>query len=105
MPTSIFLVRAVVAPELRSKFDTWYADDHLPWACRVFKCQKAWRYWSSIDRNVHYALYQFPDELSMDAALASEGLKELIADFDRTWPQGVTRTRDKMVLAEERGGQ
>jgi len=102
MPAAIFMVRAAVEPSLREKFDRWYAEDHLPWACRVFKCQKAWRYWSSIDRNVHYALYQFPDELSMDAALAGEGLKELIADFDRTWPQGVTRTRDKMVLAQER---
>lgn len=102
MPTSIFLVRAVVEPSLRDKFDRWYADDHLPWACRVFKCQKAWRYWSSLERNVHYALYQFPDELTMDAALAGEGLKELIADFDRTWPQGVSRSRDKLVLAQER---
>jgi len=102
MPAALFMVRAAVEPSLREKFDRWYAEDHLPWACRVFKCQKAWRYWSSIDRNVHYALYQFPDELSMDAALAGEGLKELIADFDRTWPQGVTRTRDKMVLAQER---
>ena len=104
MPKSLFMVRAVVEPALRDKFDRWYATDHLPWACRVFKCEKAWRYWSTIDRNVHYAFYRFADEPSMDAALAGEGLKELIADFDRTWPSGVTRTRDKLVLAEEREG-
>jgi hypothetical protein len=39
----------------------------------------------------------------MDAALAGQDLKDLIADFDRNWPAGVTRTRDKMVLSEERG--
>ena len=103
MPTSLFMVRAVVEPALRDKFDRWYAADHLPWACRVFKCEKAWRYWSTIERNAHYAFYRFADEPSMDAALAGEGLKELIADFDRTWPSGVTRSRDKLLLAEERG--
>jgi hypothetical protein len=104
MPKAIFMVRAAVEPALRDKFDRWYAEDHLPWAMRAFKCEKAWRCWSSVDRNVHYALYRFADELSMDAALAGQDLKELIADFDRTWPSGVTRTRDKMVLAEERKG-
>jgi hypothetical protein len=32
MPTTFFLVRAVVAAQLREKFDHWYATDHLPWA-------------------------------------------------------------------------
>ena len=30
MPTTLFLVRAVVAPQLRDKFDAWYSADHLP---------------------------------------------------------------------------
>jgi len=38
---TLFLVRAVVAPELRKKFDAWYSADHLPWALDVFKCDKA----------------------------------------------------------------
>jgi hypothetical protein len=102
MPAAFFVVRAAVAPDLRDKFDIWYSAEHLPWACRVFKCDKAWRFWSTVERNVHTAVYRFADEITMDAALNGEGLKELIADFDRTWPQGVTRTRDKMVLVEER---
>ncbi len=102
MPAAIFLVRAVVEPSLRDKFDRWYAQEHLPWACRIFKCDKAWRYWSSLERNVHYALYRFASELDMDDALASQNFKDLVADFDRTWPEGVTRTRDTLVLAEER---
>ena len=99
MPASVFIVRSVVEDHLRDRFDRWYADDHLPWARRAFKCQKAWRAWSSIDRTVHYAFYEFADELSMDAALAGAEFKNLVADFDRTWPSGVTRTRDKIVLA------
>ena len=32
MPTSFFLVRAVVAAPLREKFDRWTSADPLPWA-------------------------------------------------------------------------
>jgi hypothetical protein len=32
MPTTLFLVRAVVAENRREKFDHWYPADHLPWA-------------------------------------------------------------------------
>jgi hypothetical protein len=51
---------------------------------------------------VHYAAYQFVDKARLDAALASDGFKELVADFNRSWPEGVTRTRDVMTLVEER---
>ena len=56
-----------------------------------------------MEEGVHYAVYRFADRAACDAALKSEGLKELIADFDRAWPEGVTRTRDIVTLAEERG--
>jgi hypothetical protein len=102
MPATFFLVRAAVAPELRDKFEHWYATDHLPWACRVFKCEKAWRFWSALEEGVHYAVYRFADKGSCDAALASDDFKALVADFSRTWPEGVTRTRDVVTLVEER---
>lgn len=104
MPTTFFLVRAVVAENFREKFDRWYSTDHLPWAIKVFKCDKAWRFWSEVESGVHYAVYRFADKAACDAALGSAGLKELIADFDRSWPEGVTRTRDIVTLAEEREG-
>ena len=102
MPTTFFLVRAVVAENLRDKLDHWYSTDHLPWAIKVFKCDKAWRFWSETDRSVHYAVYRFADRAACDAALASAEFKELIADFNRSWPEGVTRTRDVVTLVEER---
>jgi hypothetical protein len=102
MATTLFLVRAVVAADLHDQFDYWYSNDHLPWACRIFKCQKAWRYWSETEESVHYAVYQFADKGSCDAALGSAEFTELVADFNRSWPEGVTRTRDIMTLAEER---
>jgi len=41
MPLTHFIVRAVVAPHLHDQFDHWYTTEHLPWACRIFKCEKA----------------------------------------------------------------
>jgi hypothetical protein len=29
----------------------------------------------------------------------------LIADFDQAWPSGVTRSRDRLELVEERSGE
>ena len=103
MPKSFFLVRAVVAEPLRDKFDHWYSTDHLPWAIRVFKCEKAWRFWSEVERGVHYAAYRFSNRARLDTALASEEFKALVADFNTSWPEGVTRTRDIVTLVEERG--
>ena len=102
MPTTFFLVRAVVAAPYRDRFDTWCADDHLPWACRVFQCEKAWRFWSEVEEGVHYAVYRFRDKAACDAALGSPAFKELVADFDRNFPEGVTRSRDVVTLVEER---
>ena len=104
MPKAYFLVRAVVAEPLREKFDHWYSTDHLPRALADFKAEKAYRFWSAADAGVHFAVYQFADMARLDAALKSEAFKELVADFDRSWPEGVTRTRDILSMVEERGG-
>ena len=101
MPKAYFMVRAVVEEPLRQKFDHWYSADHLPWAVKDFKAEKAWRYWSTIDPGVHYAVYQFADEAKLKAAMKDEVLNPLIADFDKSWPSGVTRSRDLLRLAEE----
>ena len=102
MPATHFIVRAVVALHLREKFDRWYASDHLPWACRAFKCEKAWRGWSTVEEGVHYAVYEFADKTACETALASDDFKALVADFNKSWPDGVTRTRDVITIAEER---
>jgi hypothetical protein len=103
MPKAYFMVRAVVVEALRQKFDRWYSERHLPMALAEFRCEKCWRFWSVADAGVHYAVYQFADMARLDAALKSDGFKGLVADFDKTWPDGVTRTRDMLTMAEERG--
>ena len=40
MPTTLFLIRAVVVLHLRSTFDHWSSADHLPWACRIFERER-----------------------------------------------------------------
>jgi hypothetical protein len=102
MAKSFFLVRAVVDAPLRQKFEHWYSTDHLPLALKVFKCEKAWRFWSEVEEGVHYAVYQFADKPELDAALGSDGFKAMVADFNAAWPEGVTRSRDIVTLVEER---
>lgn len=104
MPKAYFVVRSVVEERLREKFDHWYSTHHLPMALSEFKAEKCWRFWSAPDASVHYAAYQFADMAWLDAALASEGFKGLVADFDSAWPHGVSRTRDKLNMVEERSG-
>ena len=102
MAKACFMVRAVVEEPLRQKFDHWYSTHHLPMALKDFKAEKAWRYWSTLDTGVHYAIYQFADQAKLDAAMKDEVLKPLIADFDEDWPTGVSRSRDMMTMVEER---
>jgi hypothetical protein len=97
----MFVVRAAVAdPAMRARFDHWYSTDHMPWAVRAFKAEKAWRLWSDSDPSVHVAVYRFADKDRLDAALQSEDFKALVADFDRSWPSGVTRAREVLTVAE-----
>ena len=103
MPKAYFLVRAAVAADQRERFDRWYAIDHLPRALSDFKAERAWRSWSAVEEGVHYAFYQFADRDRLDAALKSDAFKALVADFDRNFPQGVTRTRDILPVADELG--
>jgi hypothetical protein len=51
---------------------------------------------------VHYAVYQFADKPRLDAALACDEFKDMVADFNRSWPEGVARSRDIVTLVEER---
>jgi len=104
MAKAYFMVRSVVEEPLRRKFDQWYSSHHLPMALDEFKAEKCWRFWSTADAGVHYAVYQFADTARLDAALKSDAFKGLVKDFDQAWPTGVTRTRDMVNLVEERSG-
>jgi hypothetical protein len=93
--TAYFIVRAeVVDAAVKKDFDRWYQDEHLPEALKGFKARRAWRGWSTVDPNVHHAVYEFDDLASAQAIQGSDALKRLVAEFDLAWGNKVTRTRD-----------
>jgi hypothetical protein len=102
-PKAYLVVRAVVDEKLRQQFDRWYSSDHLPKDIAAFKAERAWRFWSTVDAGVHYAVYEFANMARLDAAMKSEARPGLVKEFDQAWPSGVTRTRDILSLVEERG--
>ena len=92
--TASLMVRAEVAEADRAAFDRWYEAEHLPQAKAAFGALAAWRGWSALTPGVHIAFYEFADADSARAALASEAMKGLIADFDCAWPAVARRSRE-----------
>jgi len=103
MPKCFLVVRAIVADAgKRAAFDDWYRREHLPQAMAAFRAEKGWRFWSETDPSAHQATYQFADRAAVDRAMNSDGMKALVAEFDRCWP-GIPRTREVFTLVEETG--
>jgi len=102
--TAFLMVRAQVDAAAKKDFDRWYQDEHLPDALKAFKARSAWRGWSEVDSNVHYAVYEFDDLARARAIPGSEVIKPLIAELDRRWGDKVTRSREIVEVAQRIGG-
>jgi hypothetical protein len=103
--TAYLIVRAIVAnPADRAPFDHWYRTEHLPDAASAFAAVSAMRGWSSLDPSVHTAFYRFATLQAAQAASDSDGIKALIAEFDRVWDVRVTRSRDIISISDELKG-
>ncbi len=98
--TAYLIVRAEVDPAIKDPFDTWYQNEHLPDAYKAFQVLSAKRGWSRVDADVHIAFYEFPDLAAAEALMASEIMKEFIADFDRHWGEKVERTREVVEFSQ-----
>ena len=104
--TTYFMVRAKVADAaLRTDFDRWYQNEHLPDAKAAFNARRAWRGWSEVDAAVHYAFYEFEDSASARAIQGSDALKALVEEFDRVWGDKVTRSRDMVEAVQVIGAR
>lgn len=102
--SAYFVVRAkLVDASLKSSFDRWYQDEHLPDALKGFNARRAWRGWSALDPSVHHAFYEFDDLASAQAIQESAALKRLIAEFERAWGDKVTRSRDFVEVVQDLG--
>jgi len=106
MGKALLMVRAELADSVdRQAFDRWYEAEHLPDALRTFGAERAWRCWAEADPSAHYALYEFADMRAVKAALAADGMRRLIGDFDRAWGTRVRRTRDILQLVQSVAAQ
>lgn len=95
------MVRAEVPEAERAAFDAWYEKHHLPDAVKTFKAVRAWRSWSRVDPSVHIAFYEFASLEKVNAILDSDGLKGMIADFNRNWGDRVQRSREVLEVVGE----
>ncbi len=103
--SACFIVRAqVVDATVKDAFDRWYQNEHLPDAHKAFNARRAWRGWSEVDENVHYAVYEFDDVAAARSIPDSVALKDLVAEFDRTWGDRITRSRDIVDAVQTIGG-
>ena len=101
MGKAVLMVRAHVADAAdRPAFDRWYETEHLPEAVRAFGAERAWRCWSEVDPTMHFAFYLFAAPGEARRALQSDGMRSLVADFDRAWPR-VKRSRDILEVVQD----
>ena len=97
---AVLLVRAEVRDAHNvAKFDAWYEDEHLPDAVKAFGALQAWRGWSQAEPRAHHAYYVFASEEDAHAILNGNAIKALIAEFDATWGDQVTRSRQVIKVA------
>ncbi len=103
--TACFIVRAqIVDATAKDAFDRWYQDEHLPDALEAFNARRAWRGWSEVEADVHYAVYAFDDVTAARAILESDALERLVVEFDRRWGDRVTRRREIVDAVQSIGG-
>ena len=103
--TACFIVRAqIIDAAVKDAFDRWYQDEHLADAHKAFNARCAWRGWSEVDANVHYAVYEFDDVTAARAIPDSDALERLVVEFDRRWGDSVTRSREIVDAVQTIGG-
>jgi hypothetical protein len=98
--TACLIVRAEVDPSVKDAFDAWYENEHLPDALKGFAATGARRGWSSVDANVHFAIYEFADLAAVNAVMNGEAIKSSTKEFDRLWFGKVTRTREIVAFSQ-----
>ena len=96
--TACLIVRAKVDPTRKNDFDVWYQKEHLPDAFSSLGATSAKRGWSLEEPNTHVAIYEFSSITEATIATNSQGISDLIIEFDKHWDGFVTRTREVINL-------
>lgn len=102
--TAYLIVRAEVGEADRDAFERWYETEHLPDARTAFQALSARRGWSDVTAGVHIAIYEFPSLERVREIVGSDGIRALIAEFDRVWQGRVTRSREVVGITQSLAG-
>jgi antibiotic biosynthesis monooxygenase (ABM) superfamily enzyme len=95
-PEHLFIVRASVAPGREEEFNRWYDQEHVPDVLRLLPgVLGAARYKVGLDDGTHdyMAVYAFENSETLDAAIDSPQLKQLIRLYDEAIGSFSTRKR------------
>jgi hypothetical protein len=95
MPIVLLEVRATIAREREDDFNRWYNEEHCPKVIDYSGAVSARRFRTIMGDSPYQYLtvYEFPDEETFDRFERSEGIKELIADYDVAFGDVSTRVR------------
>lgn len=96
--TSTLCVTSTVDPSVLDDFNDWYQREHIPDARRLLQgVRKVTRWRSLTTPNQVTTVYEFESADEVHAALNGDGIKTLIAEFDRLWSGKVERDRSGSV--------
>ena len=95
MATALFVVKATIDPDREEEFNRWYDDEHVPDLLRYPGAVSARRYRSLVgeERFQYIAVYEFRDQATLEAFLASDHLKALARDYDARFGGASQRQR------------
>ena len=88
-------VRANVSPEREAEFNDWYNNDHLPKMQKFPGVVSAKRYQAIVsgDEYNYLAVYELDSEESLQALMASDFLKQMIAEYNEAFGAHSRRVR------------
>jgi antibiotic biosynthesis monooxygenase (ABM) superfamily enzyme len=99
MAVTIFVVRASIAKDKETAFNTWYNDEHVPQVLQYNGAVSARRYKQIMgdDKLEYMAVYEFANEEVLRRFIASEHLKTLIKEYDGHFGSVSERARSAYV--------
>lgn len=67
-------------------FNRWYNSEHVPEATRRFEgVRRVTRWRSMTEPGLFTTVYEFDEVASVERAIGSDAMRELVAEFDHLW--------------------
>jgi antibiotic biosynthesis monooxygenase (ABM) superfamily enzyme len=87
----MLIIMAKVAPEKEEAFNRWYNEEHLPRALERLPGAISGRRYKILEGEQEYqflALYEFESYQSLDSALKSDAMKQLVEEYNEAFGEG-----------------